>query len=155
MTSAPFSDGLRVPALPWSRIMAAVVWSIAVYPTYLAVATFNLAAWLAWTAAIGGQGLLTLLESPIWRPNYYDEEGDALPRPRTLLHWFAMAMDVLINVSGTWAVVKQLHTLAPIQAIGEMFNWTVPPITGWVALVTSLALGFFLAAAPEVLYHMD
>jgi hypothetical protein len=135
------SHELTQEPIRWNKLIAVVIWVLGVGTTYVVVADLGLGGVLGIAVALLVQLVLTRLESPAWR-------GE-----RNMVAYAAVALDTLVNIGGTWTVVKELHTVTPVRAISEMFGAGVGPVTGVIAFAVCSVLGLLLAAAPETIWN--
>lgn len=155
VTSKPLADdiedqGWAFPELPVSQFVAVVFWLIGMVLTYRVIAEFG-EHWIITAAiALTIQAGCTKLESPIWRRWGINPDGSGYKRPLSWVNFAALAIDTAANIGGVWFIVKRLHTVSSVRAIGEMFGVDqIAPLTGGWALLVCAIIGLVLAAVPE------
>lgn len=161
MASTNLPQSAAAPALSAKRWLAALVWVAGCYLTARVMLERDVHIALAVVAAIALQAICTVMQSPIWDRYVYDADGDQLiddtgrpvKRPISVINVGWLIVDWLPNTAGVWYLARGFHTLSPIQMFTEMGLFTVPPLTGWLALLVCGTIALLISATPEKLWH--
>lgn len=144
--------------VPYWRVLAVAVWGVGLYCTVLTAALFIEGRAWQWVAAILAQATLTALQSPIWRRWGWDGKEE-YKRPSSPSSWLALIIDLLLNITGTSAVVALAHKLPFVPAIVRLLSGEdagpIAPLVGLPALLLAGVLAGLLAAAPEKLWWQE
>lgn len=143
----PSSDQPRawsISTLPLrpSHYAAAVIWLVGCYTTWLFVAVVAVAPILVTVfAALVLQTVLSIVEWPFWSR-----------RHRNAVSGLAVVVDSAINAGGIWPLVLRFEDTPTWRMFATALELD-PRFALVPALVVSLALGFWLAAAPERIWR--
>jgi hypothetical protein len=141
----------KLKSIGIGKILAVLVWMLGLSTTIAFMVSLGInLGWFtypfAFLASLVLQGVLTYLESPIW-----DFEWK---KPAS---WFSLAVDVFINFSGSWIIVKAIPGSGPGKALQEVTGWSIEQLSrgGITAFIVVFVFSLALAALPEALWKSD
>lgn len=130
----------RLQEFPIHRGVGLIVWVIGASTTWLFLESVNPNWGLNWLAALLGQAVLTSMQSPAWSGRF------------DVLGVTALVTDALLNAGGVFVFVQRLDETATWYALATGFGLG-GELSNIVAVLLSLAVGVFLAGAPEYIWR--
>lgn len=106
------------------------------------------AAFLGFALASITQGLLTILEGPVWHSHLRQQQ-----RMRMVLGSAALVVDTALNTGGVWYYLQNLGNTTFWQAIASATGTQTGPASLTILLL-SVGVGLVISAGPEALWDI-
>jgi hypothetical protein len=149
--SEPLNEGKARGRFSYNRLAAFVAWLIGVFFTYLFLSRIApaIGMFIALLLALGLQGLLTMIERPLWRWAARRKGGRLL-----FTALAATALDAGINAGGMFPYIPRLAQTDLGLMLIEVFKLS-PNVSAPAAALIAFLIGLLAAGAPEALWEYD